>query len=441
MIYNNILERFVIPIGDLVNRTDIYKQLRYWRRVSKMSTDELDELESNNLRELLSYATRNIPFYKSNGNDEADSPYDWIKQFPVMNKKLIKDNLDDLLGQDKSSLIKKSTSGSSGEQGVFYMSEKEQSLNRAIQILWWEWSGWKMGSPILQTGMTVKRGWLKKSKDFFLKTRYVSAFDLSESETLTILEKLRKKNNLYMGGYASSLYVYAQIAKENNLKDVNFSCAISWGDKVFPHYRKLFREVFGSEIIDTYACSEGLMMGAQADLPYYYIMNPHVFIEILDDQNNEVEDGVLGNVVVTRLDSRAMPLIRYKPGDLAIKLKKEHYPKSRKLNFPLLKQIIGRDTDIVISPKGNLLIVHFFTAIFEFEESIKQFRVVQNCTENFKIEYIINANFNLATLRKLENEMCVNAKENLSIIWDEVLDIPPTKSGKPQIIESNLKVK
>ena len=179
-------------------------------------------------------------------------------------------------------------------------------------------------------------------------------------------------------------------------------------------------------------------MGAQADLPYYYIMSPHVFIEILDENNNEVEDGVLGNVVVTRLDSRSMPLIRYKPGDLAIKLKKDDYPKSRKFNFPLLEKIIGRDTDIIISPKGNFLIVHFFTAIFEFEESIKQFRVVQTSSDKFKIEYIKNRNFKTSTIEKLEKEMCVKAKEKLNIIWLEVFCIPPTKSGKPQIIESNL---
>ena len=32
-------------------------------------------------------------------------------------------------------------------------------------------------------------------------------------------------------------------------------------------------------------------------------MSPHVFIEILDE-NTTVEDGVLGNVVATRLDSK-----------------------------------------------------------------------------------------------------------------------------------------
>ncbi|MAD12257.1 MAG: hypothetical protein CMC04_06005 [Flavobacteriaceae bacterium] len=438
MSYNNFLERFVLPLGDLVNRSDVFKQLKYWRNVCKMSEIEINELQSDNLKEVLNYSTKNIPFYKEFKRYENLKPEHWIKKFPVMDKSIIKQNLDKLINPNENSLIKKSTSGSSGEQGTFYMNEKEQSLNRAIQILWWEWSGWKMGSPILQTGMTLKRGWLKKCKDFFLKTHYYSAFDLSESETLDIIQKFRKKKNFYMGGYASSLYAYAKIAKDNNIKDINFRHAISWGDKVFPHYRKLFKDVFVSEILDTYACSEGLMMASQADLSYYYIMSPHVFIEILDENNNEVKDGDLGHVVVTRLDSRAMPLIRYKPGDLAIKLKKEDYPKSRKFNFPLLEKIIGRDTDIVFSPKGKFLIVHFFTVIFEFEESIKQFRVVQSSFDKFKIEYIKNNNFDLKTLDLLEKEMCDNANEKLNIIWKEVFIIPPTKSGKPQIIESNL---
>ena len=438
MDYNSFLENYILTIGDLVNKSDIFKQLRYWRKVCKMSSTQLEELQLKNLQEVLSYTTRNIPFYKSFIKNESINPYKWIKKFPVMNKGIIKENLDELVGQEKSSLIKKSTSGSSGVQGVFYMNEKEQSLNRAIQILWWEWSGWKIGSPTIQTGMTLKRGWLKTCKDFFLRVKYFSAFDLSEEETLSVLKKFRNKSDFFMGGYASSLYSYAKIAKDNHIKDIRIKHAISWGDKVFPHYRKLLKDVFCCDILDTYACSEGLMMGAQADLPYYYIMSPHVFIEILDENDNEVKDGELGQVAVTRLDSRSMPLIRYKPGDLAIKLRKEDYPKNRKFNFPLIEKIIGRDTDIIISPSGSYLIVHFFTGIFEFEESIKQFRVVQSSIEFFTIEYIINKDFNLQTLEVLEKEMSSKAKEKLNIKWVEVLSISATKSGKPQIIESKL---
>ena len=69
------------------------------------------------------------------------------------------------------------------------------------------------------------------------------------------------------------------------------------------------------------------MIAAQLDLEYMYIMTTSVFVEILDDDGFEVENGKMGNVVVTCLNAFAMPLIRYKVGDLAIKLPESEYPK------------------------------------------------------------------------------------------------------------------
>ena len=112
-----------------------------------------------------------------------------------------------------------------------------------------------------------------------------------------------------------------------NKKKINFSGAISWGDKLFSHYKKSINKEFNVEVKETYASAEGLMIAAQLDLEYMYIMTTSVFVEILDDDGFEVENGKMGNVVVTCLNAFAMPLIRYKVGDLAIKLPESEYPK------------------------------------------------------------------------------------------------------------------
>src|SRR5690606_5246760 len=166
--------------------------------------------------------------------------------------------------------------------------------------------------------MTIKRGMVKKLKDFFLRTHYYSAFGLSEKEIFSLLQQYRGSSNRYVGGYASSLYVLANVANKNEIKDITFKGAISWGDKMFPHFRKEIKSAFGCDVTDTYGCSEGLMIASQKDLDYYYIMSPHIHLELLDSQGKHVEDGELGYVVVTRLDARAMPLIRYYTGDLAV---------------------------------------------------------------------------------------------------------------------------
>lgn len=438
-IYNLILERIVMPLGDILFSTKTMVELKKWRQICKLSESELVNLQKENLSDLLKFAVQEIPFYKELTPETAENPFNWIKRFPIMKKQDYKENIDLLLSDDKDRLIKKMTSGSSGIQGITYMNIKEQDVNRAIQMLWWEWAGWKPGKPILQTGMTINRGLLKTFKDYFLRTTYSNAFGLSEISSAQLMRKFRNKKKYHIGGYASSIYLLAKSAEKEGFKDIQFDGAISWGDKMFPHFRSKIKEVFGCKVYDTYACSEGLMIAAQHDLDYYYIMTPHIYLELLDKDGNDVQDGQLGHVVVTRLDSRSMPIIRYYTGDLAIRLPRKQYPTNRKFAFPLLEKVIGRDTDIVYTHSNKFMIVHFFTGIFEFETGITQFRVVQESLYSIKIEYIPSEEYDELVLPRIEKKIHDYLEENFQIEWIEVDEIPPTASGKPQIIKSLIK--
>lgn len=439
--YNFLLEKLIMPIGDLLNRSDVMYNLKNWRKISKLSEESILELQRKNLKDVLEFSTKNIPFYKKYADFNTESPEDWIKKLPIMKKVDYKNHINELTSKPFDKLIKKETSGSSGIQGITYMDEKDQSYNRAIQILWWEWSGWRIGSRTFQTGMTYNRGVLKSIKDILLRTKYYNAFGLSDEETLDILNKQRGKKGFYVAGYASSIYVLSKIAQKNNITDVKFKGAISWGDKMFPHFRKQILESFGCKVTDTYACSEGIMIAAQKDLEYYYIMAPHVYLELVDSNGNEVADGELGYVVASRLDARSMPLLRYYTGDLAVKLPKYKYPKEREYKYPLLERVIGRDTDIVYTASGKYMIVHFFTGIFEFVKEIKQFRVVQKELDFITIEYIPEINFDNEVLAKVEKTIQDYLKEPYTIYWEKVESIPATGSGKPQIIKSYIENK
>jgi phenylacetate-CoA ligase len=439
MIYNKILERIILPLGDLLLGTNFIKHLNYWRHVQRMSHDELKALQKQNLQKLLCYATSEVAFYKSlDLKQENLQVVDYLKKFPVINKKIIRRNLDKMVVGRKEKLIPFYSSGSSGERGVVFMSKKERSQVQAIQTLWWEWSGYKIGDLLYQTGMSPNRDFIKTVKDLLFNTHYIIAFGLGDKMIKKELLSINQNKSSYFMGYASSLYVFAKIALENNIKKIKFKAVVSWGDKMFPHYRKIIKEAFQAKVTDTYGCTEGLMIAAQCQYGTYHIMDPHVYVEILDQNDKAIPVGEMGRVVVTRLDGYKMPLIRYDLGDIAV-LKKSYNPCPCGRGFSQMEKVVGRDTDIVISPSGKFLIVHFFTGIFEFISEIKQFKVVQKQKENFLIEYIPDSNFNQDVLKTAKTTMEEKAGEKLNIIFQEVQKIPPSPSGKPQIIESTLK--
>ena len=100
-----------------------------------------------------------------------------------------------------------------------------------------------------------------------------------------------------------------------------------------------------------------------------------------------------------------------------------------------LDKIIGRETDILYTPKLKILIVHFFTGIFEHFPEIQQFQVIQrNKGGSIQIKYIKGVNFSKNIMEKIKNKIHQRAEEIFPIAFNEVREIKPSPSGKPQII-------
>ncbi len=437
-VYNRVLEHAVLPLGDRIEGGSFMRWLKQYRREQWLPAQQLHELQRARLAKMLAHARTNIPFYKNIPSASTD-PFLDIRQFPIMRKKDVKEHLDKLLTQPKKMLIAESGSGSSGIQGTVYMDKSAQASQRAMQMLWFEWSGYRIGDSILQTGITPNRGFIKGTKDYLLNTTYISAFNLDTDGVQAILRQIERQPPKYLFGYASSLYVLAQTALESGFSTIKFDYAVSWGDKLFSHYREKIRQAFGCETLDTYGCTEGAMIGAECASGKFHLSVNQNYIEVVDDDGQPVPDGQMGKVLATRLDNFAMPLIRYYLGDL---VELEMPGRSRcecGRELPLLRRVIGRDTDIVRTRSGKQLIVHFFTGIFEHIPQIRQFKVVQENLDGIDIHYIPTQDFSPDVLSGIETKIFDHLQEKFPIRWIETQQIQPTNSGKPQIIKSFLK--
>ncbi len=439
-IYSQVLEKLVLPFGDKIDGGGFMHWLRQYRKEQWLPAVELEQLEQKRLSIILEHARFNVPFYK-NTPAKLRNPFEDIKQFPILNKHKINENLDHLVILPKEKLIAESSSGSSGIQGTVYMDKSAQASQRAMQMLWFEWGGYQMGDSVLQTGMTLDRGLIKGTKDFLLKTAYVPAFNLEPATIEAVLRDIEKSSRHYLFGYASSLFVLAQAALNLGISTIKFKYAVSWGDKLFPHYRETILQAFGCKTLDTYGCTEGAMIAAQCSEERYHLSVNQCHIEVVDDVGQPVTAGNLGKVLATRLDNFAMPLIRYYLGDLAILEPLDSDRCTCGRQSPLLHSVVGRDTDVVLTRSGKQMIVHFFTGIFEHVPEIKQFKVIQRNLEEIEIQFIPGKDFGPETLKEIESKIHKHLREDFPIIWVKTENISPTKSGKPQIIQSFLKQK
>ncbi|PQP34058.1 hypothetical protein C6A37_09735 [Desulfobacteraceae bacterium SEEP-SAG9] len=74
-------------------------------------------------------------------------------------------------------------------------------------------------------------------------------------------------------------------------------------------------------------------------------------MEVLKNNGENAEQGEIGKVVITDLFNKAMPLIRYEIGDMALVSEKNICNCGNPL--PLIEKYLGRDRDIIIDSYEN----------------------------------------------------------------------------------------
>lgn len=436
------LNKIILPFGDFVLGSTYSKNFKKWQYYDQLSSEALKKIQLQKLKNILEHTQKEVPFYK----DKIDSALDEnieksLQKLPILTKQLLRKHTQDLVAAsyDVQKLKKNFSSGSSGIQSFSYSDSKNVYLAQAIQRHWFNWSGFSDGDPVLQFGISPNRGLIKKTKDYLFKVTYEPAFSLTEADFIRIEKKVRKKEIKYIIGYPSAIFEFAKHLEKNN-KQIAINAIFSLGDKLFEHYEKLFDKVMNKpKIIDTYGCAEGFLIACRHDLPYYYISSPHVYVEVVDDQGKNLKKGELGHILVTCLTNYAQPFLRYKLGDLGILLPQEAYPENAKYNYPLLKKIIGRETDVIKTPAQQTLIVHSFTGIFEYFPAIEQYQIVQNEIAKIEIRFIPEQGKDVQqSLDRIKEKLIQLTHNSLAINFVKVDKIELTKSGKPQIIVSNI---
>ena len=437
-IYQQLLNRIILPISDLVLSANYLNYLKLWSKYDSYSEEALRDEVNSKLHDILEYTVNNVPFYGDIHFNSSDSPENNLANFPILSKEVLREYNSELVSREYSihNLIKNHSSGSSGFQSFTYCSKDHIYYLRALQTHWWKWSGYQIGDKIVQFGISKKRGVLKSFKDLFFRTFYYKAFGLNHDELTSINSLIFKKRLKYIAGYPSVINQLSLIStKKTEVKGI-----ICFGDKFFDHNKKNIQSSFGNKvkIIETYGCAEGLLMACKKDIDHYYIMSPHVFLEIVDDNNNPVKDGEMGHILVTCLTNKAMPLIRYKLGDLGIMLPKKDYPKDALYNYPLLQKVIGRETDVIKTESGKILNVHSFTGVMEYYQEIAQYKIIQRNLSSITVQLKSENEVSSETIQKIKNELLHLTQSELEINFEQVDELSPTASGKPQIIETFL---
>ena len=439
-----VLRNAFLRTGDLVCRQGMMRRLSFLERAQWWRREEIDLWRNRSLQLLIEAVYREVPFYRSLFDErniriqDIKSPLD-LHRLPIVTKDMLRSHYPQGTTRDTGlRTYEVSSSGSTGKN--FWVTEDAETAGhyRASFMLALEWAGWRVGDPHMQMGMTLARSWDRQLKDWLLCCHYVSAYELDDTSLDAALEALESENIRHLWGYPGSLYFLAKRAIQKGWNRP-LKTLVTWGDNLFQHYRSTIEKAFGTRVHDTYGCAEGFQIAAQCGVnSNYHLQSLDVIVEFLDNNGNQVPDGQLGNIVVTRLHPGPMPLLRYRVGDVGISASHEQCACGR--GFELLASVQGRDTDVVVTPSGNRLIVHFFTGLLESFREINCFQVVQEEIGSMIVRVVptMPAAVDHSVKRRLVSTLQAHGATDIDIVVETTDRIPTAPSGKRRFVISKV---
>lgn len=381
-----------------------------------------------NLNELLNHAVKTTSFYKKHKD------YNSIIDFPIIDKNIIRENIDLFLSNkyDKKNLYKASTSGSSGIPFVIFQDKNKKARNTADNIYFYKNNGFSLGNRIYYL-----RIWNEINKlSFFRRTSQniipIDIKELTKERTIDLLDKLKSDiSTKAMIAYASTYDVIVNYLPKNLKGKIKLKAIFTMSEYLSESTREKLIDYFDCPVLSRYGNSENGILADQYfnEKGYYRINYASYFIELLNlNSDTPVKNGELGRVVVTDLFNFALPFIRYDTGDVAIK--NQILFKGKEI--PVFESIEGRKLDFIVSSNNVLLSPHLIDYTLRKYTIIKQFQFIQLEPKKYILKLICKKNILLEKeiIKDLKNQLGDNSK--IEIIY--VNEIPLLDSGKRKMV-------
>lgn len=338
-------------VGDFLHGAPMWRQFVDVSRIIKDPEGSLRHRREM-LQGILSFSKKNTAFYSRVQGDA-------LTDFPVINKQSIiaapdefRVSPDRIPGQVGAIHVQK-TSGSTGIpfeilQDTVCRTRRIATIKAANELI-----GFHSFMPLMHL-RAVKHYWgfpddLTYKKD--LNILYADNANLSDEKIERILTAINDYGIRFVRGYMTTLNTLTEYAVNNGIELKTHPTFISGGELLLDSLRCRIVNDLHCNVISQYANEESGVLG-QSELNQsgrnirLYLAN--CFCEILKiSEDTPAEEGELGRIVVTDYTNRAMPMIRYEVGDLAVA-----GSKTSDGEVTTLTDLAGRKTDLIYKTNG-----------------------------------------------------------------------------------------
>jgi phenylacetate-CoA ligase len=447
--YGRLYRNVLFPAFDVFikrRRTTHYwrqAELTQWHTPSQLAAQQLEDV-----RAIVSYAFEHCEYYRSRWtqlglNVAALQTLDDLQRWPIVTRDDVRCHRLAMQSKPAGKRLTKSTGGSTGEPLVFDLDLESNERRTAMTYRGYDWAGGGPGSRrMLIWGVDLKQSslWRRFKVELhhrFDHERVINCFDMSRASMPLHFESMQRFRPEVIIAYTNAIYEFARFLDEHALVPTHVRSIIVGAEKLYSFQRALIEKVFQAPVFETYGSREFMLIGAECDRHEgLHLSMENLLVEVLDEDGGRTADGSEGDVVITDLFNRAMPFIRYRNGDRAIAGWTQC---SCGRGLPLLRQVVGRHLDVVRTPSDKLIPGEYFPHLFKDFPVVRRFQILQQRIDEIEIRIVVEPDWNDEIRQAIQSRMQSTLGNDLAIRWHQVDEIPLSKSGKLQVVVSEVR--
>ncbi|WP_432718337.1 phenylacetate--CoA ligase family protein [Pectinatus frisingensis] len=411
-----------------------------------LSQNEIKQLQLKKLKKMLIYAYNNISYYHNLFDSigfipEMVQKLSDIETIPYLTKDIIKEN-EKLFVNEASGNIPRKTGGSTGGKLTVYYNQKSLDITAAIHRRCMRWCGKFLGEKEIHFSSNTTdekiispRDKYKEQMKCIVMNRKNILLDIFDTESVQdILTKIKLIKPVLIQGFPSIAYNLADFAEENSIDMFGtFKFYESTGETLYDFQREKIENIFGCEVYNRYGNAEfGVIAHECKEHNGLHIMEDIIYLETIPSQTLKSEN----EIIVTTLTNYAMPLIRYKTGDLGSICDGKC---SCGLPFRKIINMSGRIHDFLQLDDGRIISTSLILDILDKYNGVNNFQVrLKDGT--LELFIVPGEKFTLDKVKEIQKDLYRVISHNIDLYLIDKLYLTPM--GKYRyIISDNIKVK
>ncbi len=402
------------------------------------SADRMRAYQDERLRQVLQVAYQNTAHYRDVMDAHGLRPEDItgvedLPALPLLEKDTVRADGARLMTRARPARgwVHGHTSGTTGTPLGLWYDRWTCVITNAVdrrQKIWGgmnhsDWIGLFLGRVVVPTD----RGAPYWRANHVQKQLWFSSFHMSDDTLPRYVAEIRRRGLMYLEGYPSTLFILAKHLVDRGER-LPMKAVFSSSETLHEIQKETIEAAFDCELFDFYGHAERTIFAAECEVHRgRHVAEDYGFVEVVDARGNPVEPGETGYLVGTSLHNRAMPMIRYRTGDIS-SIEATACPCGRPARK--ISDVTTKAEDIVVTPDGRLVSPSILTHPFKPFDGVRKSQIIQEEPDLLRVLLVLAESFSDDERARLIAGLQERLGTGMRIVAEEVEEIPSEASGK-----------